>query len=283
MTSTAPPLVRVGSKPGVAEYLRSLWQRREFAIAIPAAELRAAHGDTMLGGAWHLLNPIFQIAVYFLIFGVILGVDRGVDNFIAFLAIGVFVFHFTSRSLSAGAKSITSNEALMRAISFPRAILPMAAVFAEFAAFGYALVTMLGVVLLTGEAVTWTWLLIVPVIVLQLLFNIGAALFMARFSSHFRDIQQVLPFLIRLWLYLSAVLWPVTRLTDVLQQRDLPNLVWLMDFNPGFTYPELVREAVLGGRVGSPTLWLSASLWAVLVLVGGFMFFRARENEYGHE
>lgn len=277
MTSSAPPLVRVGSKPRVVDYLRSLWVRREFAIAIPSAELHAAHRNTVLGGAWHVLNPMMQIAVYYLIFGVILGVDRDVPNFIGFLAIGVFVFHFTSRSLNAGAKSITSNEALMRSISFPRAILPMAAVFSEFAAFGYALVTMFLVVLVTGETVAWTWLLIGPIIVLQLLFNVGAAFFMARFSAHFRDVQQVLPFVLRMWLYLSGVLWPVSRLAE-----KYPQYVWIMDLNPAFAYMELVREAVLDNKIGPLDLWLSATGWAVASLVLGFMFFRARENEYGH-
>ena len=283
MTSTAPPLVRVGSKPRVMDYLRSLWLRRELAIAIPSAELHAAHRNTVLGGAWHVLNPMLQIAVYYLIFGVIMRIDRNVPNFIGFLAIGVFVFHFTSRSLSAGAKAITSNEPLMRSISFPRAILPMAAVFSEFAAFGYALVTMVGVVLLTGETLWWTWLLIVPIIALQLLFNLGAAFFMARLSSHFRDIQQVLPFVLRLWLYLSGVLWPISRLASALKRHDLADVTWVMDFNPAFAYMQLVRAVVIDNTLGRPELWLSAAAWGVGALILGFMFFRARENEYGHE
>ena len=277
MTSTTPPLVRVGSKSGVVEYLRALWARREFAIAIPSAELHAQHRNTVLGGVWHLLNPLIQIAVYYVIFGYIIGVDRGVDNFMGFLAIGVFVFHFTSRSITAGARSITSNENLMRAISFPRAILPMAAVFSELAAFSYALIAMVAVVLLTGEAITWTWLLVLPVIGLQMLFNLGAAFFIARAAAHFRDVQQVLPFMLRMWLYTSGVMWPVSRMTD-----KFPDLAWLLYFNPAFAFLELIRKAMLDGGFGPPELWLSATVWSFAVLIFGFMFFRARENEYGH-
>ena len=277
MTSTTPPLVRVGSKSGVVEYLRALWARREFAIAIPSAELHAQHSNTVLGGMWHLLNPLIQIGVYYVIFGLIMGTDRGVDNFMAFLAIGVFVFHFTSRSITAGARSITSNENLMRAISFPRAILPMAAVFSEVAAFGYALIAMVGVVLLTGEAIAWTWLLVFPVIALQLLFNLGAAFFMARAAAHFRDVQQVLPFILRMWLYASGVIWPASRLTD-----RFPNLEWVVYANPAFAFIELVRKAMIDTVVGPSALWLSAALWSASALIVGFIFFRARETEYGH-
>lgn len=278
MTSATPPLVRVGSKSGVLEYLRALWARREFAIAIPSAELHAEHRNTVLGGLWHVLNPLIQIGVYYLIFGVILTVDRGVDNFIGFLAVGVFIFHFTSRSVTAGARSITSNESLLRSISFPRAILPLAAVLAELAAFGYALIAMVGVLLATQETVTWHWLLLFPIIGLQLLFNIGAACFMARATTHFRDIQQVLPFILRMWLYSSGVMWPITRLTE-----KHPDLTWVMEANPAFAFLELVRNALMDNAVGPPRLWLSAGLWSVAALVLGFTFFRARENDYGHE
>lgn len=277
MSSSAPPLVRLGRKPGVVEYLRSLWVRREFALAIPSAELHAQHRNTVLGGLWHLLNPILQVGVYYLVFGLVLRVDRGVDNFIGFLAIGVFVFHFTSKSLNAGAKSITSNEGLIRAISFPRAILPLAAVLSEFAAFGYAFVAMLAVVLLTNEPVATTWLVVVPVIALQTLFNMGAAFVMARMSDHFRDVQQVLPFIVRLWFYGSGVIWPATRLTE-----KYPDLSWVLTANPAFAYIELMRGALLDQTWGHPKLWLSGAVWAFAALILGFMFFRGRENEYGH-
>lgn len=277
MASSAPPLVRVGSKPSVLEYLRSLWVRREFALAIPSAELHAQHRNTILGGLWHLLNPVLQVAVYYLVFGKILEVDRNVDNFIGFLTIGVFVFHFTSKSMTAGAKSITSNEGLIRAISFPRAILPLAAVLSEFAAFGYALVTMLVVVLLTAEPIALSWLVVIPVIALQTMFNIGAAFVMARLSDHFRDVQQVLPFVVRLWFYGSGVIWPATMLTE-----NYPSLRWLLVANPAFAYIELFRAALLDQAWGDPVLWLSGAAWAVASLVIGFVFFRGREIEYGH-
>lgn len=277
MTTSAPPLVRLGTKPSVVEYLRAMWARREFALAIPSAELHAQHRNTVLGGLWHLLNPMLQVGVYYLVFGIVLDVSRGVENFIAFLAVGVFVFHFTSKSLTAGSKSITNNEGLMRAIAFPRAILPLAVVLSEFAAFGYAFVTMIAVVLLDGEPLTLNWLIVIPAIALQMMFNLGAALIVARLSSHYRDVQQVLPFVIRLFFYGSAVIWPAMRLTE-----EYPQFSWVLTGNPVFVYIELVRSGLLDKSWGDPTMWLSGLLWSVGTLVLGFLFFRAREHEYGH-
>ena len=275
-TTDVPPLVRLGGRPGIREYIRSLWARREFAMAIPRAELRAKNQNTVLGGLWHVLNPLLLVAVYYIVFDLILNTSRGVDNFLAFLTIGVFVFHFTSKSVNAASKSITSNEGLLRAVAFPRAILPLSVVLSEFLAFGYALITMAGVVLATGERVYWTWLLIVPAIALQLLFNVGLALFVARLTNHFRDVAQVLPYLLRMWLYFSGVLYDPKRFVE----EGSPALA-ILEANPAYVYINLVRTAVLENTVPPATEWIEAAAWGVGLLVLGFLYFRAREHEYG--
>lgn len=276
MTTSARPLVRLGSKPGVLEYLRSLWARREFAIAIPTAQLQAEHRNTVLGNVWHLLNPMLQAAIYYLIFAVLLDTSRGVDNTVAFIVIGVFVFHFTSKSITKGAKSITSNEGLMRAIRFPRAILPLSVVLSEFLAFGYSIATLFAVAALTSEPFALSWLLLVPILLLQLLFNIGAAFFVARLASHFIDVQQVLPFLLRLWFYLSGVIFPASRYID-----EFPQFSVLLYLNPAYCYIELMRGALMREFAVTGALWGAAAAWAVASLVLGFLFFRSREHEYG--
>ena len=73
----------------------------------------------MLGNLWHLLNPALSIAIYYVIFGLLLDTTRGVDNFILFITIGIFVFQYTQRATTQGATSITQNLGLLKAIRFP--------------------------------------------------------------------------------------------------------------------------------------------------------------------
>ena len=155
-TTEAPPLARIGVRPRTRDYIRALWDRREFAMEIPRAELQAQHRHTALGGFWHLLDPLISVGIWWLLFGVILNVTRGVDNVVGFLAIGVFAWHFTMRSIKQGSRAITSNEGLLRSISFPRAILPLSVVLAEVISLGYALIAMFAIVLITGEELSWT-------------------------------------------------------------------------------------------------------------------------------
>lgn len=255
-------------------YVRSLWSRREYAWHVPLNDLRSQQMDTVLGNAWHLLNPALSIAVYYLIFGVILETDRGVDNFIAFLAVGVFVFQFTQKATTAGSNSIVRNGGLLRSISFPRALLPISAVIAEALAFAPMVIVMLATVLLTGGDPRWSWLAVVPLTLLQLLFNIGVAMIAARAANAFRDIQNLLPFVFRLLFYGSGVLFSV----DAYLADD--DLRWMFIANPMFDMIELQRWAILGSHGGSPET-VSLLIWTTVVLVGGFMWFRRAEASYG--
>src|ERR1700744_4398543 len=125
MTPPYPGLHRAGARLPVREYSRRLWQRRWFVAAYANASNAVGYERSFLGQAWQLLTPLLNIAVYYLIFGLLLQTSRGVPNFIAFLTVGVFVFSFCQSSLVTGAKAITGNVGLVRALQFPRAVLPM--------------------------------------------------------------------------------------------------------------------------------------------------------------
>lgn len=275
-TTAAEPLARLGTRPRPLEYLRAIWERRQLAIAIPQAEMQSQHRNTVLGNVWHLLDPIFLVGIYYVVFGLLLDVSRGVDNLVGFLAIGVFIWHFTTKSVRQGAKSITSNEGLVRSISFPRAILPLAAVSAEFMAFLYALIAMFAAVLLTGEVPAWTWLLIGPIVLVQMVFNLGLALFFARVADHFRDVLQVLPYSLRVMGYVSGVLFPIEQRLD-----ELPRLRAAMEFNPAYVFMKTARGAVLDDVLPTAMEWAVMCGWAAGLLLVGFLFFLGREHEYG--
>jgi len=275
MSQTHPELIRLGTPPGLRDYLRSIWHRRELATTIPLGQMKAQNQDTVLGNLWHLLNPLLLVGVYYLVFGLILDVgDRGADNYVAFLTAGLFTFFFTRKSVQSGAKAVVSNLGLIRSIKFPRAVLPIAAVLGEVLAMGPAVVAMVGVVTLTGERPRLMWLLIPAIYALQAVFNLGLAFVAARATDHFHDIEHVLPYLLTIWMYLSGVFYEVNAyLTDETALR-------LFKLNPAYVFMELVRGALLHGTTDA-WLWLLASGWSLVAVGVGFAYFRAHEEAYG--
>ena len=268
-----PHLVPIGSDLPLGEYLGQMWLRRDFLFAMPRNSLRAQNQDTLLGSLWHLLNPLLLAGVFYVVFGVIFDARTGVDNYVAFLIIGVFVFTFTSKAAMAGTRSIVGRARLVQQLSFPRAILPGGEALAETWAHAYAIGAMLAVAILTGVNPALTWLGLPLVLALQALFNLGITMITARLTFHFRDTAQFLPYLTRIAMYLSGVFFPVGYVPAG-WARDLFQL------NPIFTTIEIHRALVIGTELKS-WWWLNTSGWALLLLVVGFLFFRARETEYG--
>src|ERR1700754_4817452 len=107
-------------------YLVKVWQRRHFIFAYATARNISMYTEARLGQLWQILTPLLNVAVYFLIFGVLLHVSRGVPNYLAFLITGVFVFTFTQRAFISTSTVITNSLPLIRALQFPRAALPLA-------------------------------------------------------------------------------------------------------------------------------------------------------------
>lgn len=271
----------------VSAYLRSIWNRREFVWAVPLNELRAQNMDTVLGNLWHLLNPLLLVGVYWLLFGVILDIsvaDR-VDNprladvsYVAFLSIGIFLFQYTQKCTIQGAKSIVSNVGLLRSMQFPRAILPMSAVIQETVALMPALVLMFAIVLGFGVTPRITWLLILPIVAMQIFFNLGASFVVARMTDSFRDLQNVLPYIFRLLFYLSGVIFPAERFLT--EENGLDRYLVFFDLNPLYSFVTAARDAILEGVI-DPWRWLSMAVWTVGLLTLGFLYFRADEHRYG--
>ncbi len=273
-----PGLQRAGARLPVVEYTQRLWQRRWFVAAYASATNASGFEGSFLGQAWQLLTPSLNILVYYLIFGLLLHTNRGVPNFIAFLSVGVFVFTFCTASLVTGSKAITKNLGLVRALQFPRAVLPVSTTLVALMQLVYSLFVMVPILLLSGVTPTWRWLELVPAIVVQSLFCLGLSFTVARIGARIPDTTQILPFVARVWMYASGVMYSVQVFTT-----GHPSWVGaVLTHNPGYVYLALARHALLPGNPAPLTLWLTALAWAVGTLVMGYLYFWRGEEEYGN-
>jgi len=269
-----------GIRPNLFAYTRQLWQYRYFITEYANAKVVAAFSTARLGQLWQVLTPLANAGVYYLIFGVVLNTRNQVDNFIAYLCTGLFVFTFTSVVVQQGTQSIVSNLGLIRALHFPRAVLPISVMLTQFQSLAAAMVVLIGIVLVSGEPITVEWLLLIPTLLLQSVFNAGLALAMARLGAKLTDLKQVIPFVMRTWMYGSGVLYSVANF-----EAHLPPLVsTLVKANPLLVYIELARHALMDDvPLASPVgqLWTLAIAWTVVMGVGGYIFFWRGEQEYG--
>jgi teichoic acid transport system permease protein len=319
------------ARPPLVEYIRRIWRRRYFVTGFATAQNVAMYTEARLGQVWQILTPLLNVAVYYLIFGLILNTKRGVPDFIAFLVIGVFIFNFTQRSFIISSRVMWDSLPLIRALYFPRACLPLGYVLIELQQLGISLVVIFATVLAVGQPITWHWLLIIPILAMQTLFNIGAAFILARFGAGFDDVSQLLPFIVRTWFYASGVMFSIQTFSTL---RYHYTLTRILQYNPAAIYITLTRNALLASQrqsmpgakpynqalcdlyykpppppvhptpgqleryhkflqanifnsahcpavVSQSSLWMFGALWAVVILVVGFIFFWRAEVQYG--
>jgi teichoic acid transport system permease protein len=309
-----------GARPTLPKYLTMLWQRRHFIIGYATARNVSMYTEAKLGQLWQVLTPLLNAGVYYLIFGLLFQASRGVQHYPAFLLAGVFVFAFTERSIVTGSNVMRANLQLIRALYFPRASLPLAYVIVELQQMLIGMVVVVIAMLASEQWPTWYWLLLIPIAVLQTMFNTGAALIVARLGGAMADVSELIPFFLRISRYFCGVMYLVYAVT-----YRYPDWVqWVLSLNPIAVYISLFRVAFMTTyRQDSPgnapynahtcstflanqghlipgthtpnyawlasclaivtnhDLWAAAVGWGVAFFVVGIVFFWQAESKYG--
>ncbi|MCK0116288.1 ABC transporter permease [Isoptericola sp. S6320L] len=270
-------LKQVGARPPIRQYIGQLWSRRHFLWAEARAKVTSGTRETVLGQAWMIINPILNGLAYYLIFGLILDTSRGIDNFLGYLVIGVFLFQFTTQCVTGGAKSIQSGRNLIRAFTFPRASLPISVVLRGLLNLAPTIAAMLLLIVLLPEDETWTTaaLLFPLVLALQTLLATGITLLFARLTTVLPDLSQLISVGMRLWLYASAVFFSIDRF------EQYPWITGLMEANPMYMVLDAARDCLLYATVPDVATWVGLASWSVGALVVGFLFFWQGEESYG--
>ncbi|MDH6144381.1 ABC transporter permease [Kitasatospora acidiphila] len=277
-----------GARPGLLAYTKQLWGRRHFIMAFATARLVAQYTTAKMGQVWQVVTPLLNCAVFYLVFGVILKNRGDMPYYIPWMCIGVFIFQFTQSAIQSGTGAISYNLGLIRALHFPRACMPIAFTVIQLQQLLISMVVLVGIVLGFGYPLSVDWIYLVPALVLQSMFNTGLALIMARVGAKTSDISQLMPFILRTWMYTSGVMYSIADHVD----KWSPFWRFVMQANPASVFMELVRHAMMPtiysphrypshNQVLPHHIWAMAGVWAVVLFVIGYVFFWKAEEEYG--
>lgn len=257
--------------PPLKQYFRSVWVRRQLLVELSRTTTRAENQDTWFGRIWNVLNPLLLGAVYFLLV-TILAKGNTVQFYLAYLLSGLFLFTALGKASMTGVNSMTSNSALVTKTSLPRVILPLSNVWIAIAQYLPTLVILLLVALVTGVRPHVAWIACIPLLLLFVVFTIGFVLILATLQVYFRDTRNFLTYLVRIWLYLTPVLWTVGQTPGFLKGFVL--------LNPMYSIVGGWSEAFVYGNWPPLSYWIAGTLWAVGTLLAGVYFFLSREREF---
>ena len=204
------------------ELLRELYAYRTMLASLVKRDLKGRYKGSVLGFLWTFLNPLLQLAVYSLVFKVIL--KNPMENYSMHLFVALVPWIFFSSALTTGTKAILGQANLVKKIYFPREIIPVAYATSSFINMLLSFVIIFAVLLISPMKIFWKPVLLLPVVMfLQYLLVIGVNLITSALTVYFRDLEHIMGVLSMAWMYLSPVVYPVSYIAEEYQSFYMLN------------------------------------------------------------
>lgn len=251
--------------------MKSRKERRQYFFAIRqmvAREVKRKYVRSYLGVVWSVLNPLLTMAVMSMIFSTIF--KRSIENFPIYYLTGSIFWQLFSGATQSAMTALVDNKTLLLKVKLTKQTFVIARVFTALTNFGYTCIAY-ALMLLVFRIRPSVYILLFPIDVLfMLLFSLGIGMALCILYVFFADIKYLYSVLLTLWMYLSAVFYPVDNLSLSMQK--------IVSANPVYAYIRFARDVVLYGRMPRQEVWLQISVWGVLSFAAGYLILRKYEN-----
>jgi len=266
------PLVAIEpSRSWVKLSLRDLWTYRELLYFLIWRDVKVRYKQTALGIAWAVLQPLFTMLIFTIIFGRLAGISSGNVPYPIFAYAALLPWTFFSNAITNSSNSLVGNANLITKVYFPRMVIPAASVGAGLVDFAIAFITFIGLQIYYDIALTWNILILPLLLALTTLLALGVGMWTSALNVKYRDIRHALPFLIQIWMFVSPIIYSARLLSGKWK--------WLFALNPLTGIIEGYRAALLGQAF--PWSWLALStLITVITVVFAAYYFRQMEKSF---
>jgi lipopolysaccharide transport system permease protein len=272
--SAAPSTVRLRPTRGLSRVFvpAELWRFRELALQIAARDIKVRYRQSLLGGAWAVLQPVGSMVVFTIFFGGLANVPSGDSPYALFAFVALVPWTFFQNALVLGADSLVRNAALVSKTYFPRIFVPAGVIAAGLVDMAIAFVVMIVVVLVYGSTPGLGMLALPLLVLVAVVAAMGVTTGLAALNVRYRDVRYVVPFLSQLWLFITPVVYPSSLLDEPWRT--------LSAINPMVGVVEGFRWAVLSDGSAPVDLMLVSAGSAIVVLVIGLAYFARVERDF---
>jgi len=260
------------SRGWTALHLKEIWDYRELLFFLTWRDIKVRYKQTVVGAAWAIIQPVFSMVVFSVLFGRLAkvpsdGIPYPLFTFTALLPWQLFAFALTQSS-----NSVVSSENLITKVYFPRLVVPVSSVLAGLLDFGIAFLILVLMMIYYGVKPTWAIAAVPLFVLLAIATALAAGLWLSALNVRYRDVRHTLTFLTQIWLLVTPVAYPVS----LIPAKWRP----FYALNPMAGVVEGFRWALLGkAHPPLPVLLVSTSVVA-LIIFGGLEYFRRMEKTF---
>lgn len=231
--------------------------------------------QTVIGALWAVVRPFTLMVVFTVVFNRGAGIQSGGDvPYAVFSYAGLLFWNYFSQTVSQVSSSLVAYQNIIKKIYFPRLLVPVSAAITGLIDFSLSVLIFIGLTIYFGITVQFLGvLLFIPLLFLSLLTVLGVGLFTSALNVRYRDVEQLMPFLVQVLLFLTPVIYPVSIVPEAWR--------WVLFINPMTAVVELSRYSLLGLGEINP-LGIAVSVTTCLIaLVAGVLFFKSQERALG--
>lgn len=233
-------------------------------------DLRVRYRQTFMGVLWVILQPALEMIVFTVVFGQVFGKTIAGVPYPLFAYAGLLPWTYMSIAITSGTQSLVAHAEIVKRIYFPRFLLPVANAMAKLIDLAISLLVLVVCLLVIGIPLSLNALLLIPVLFLLFFSAAGASLWLSALHAVYRDVGLIVPYFLRLSMFLTPVVYPLDSLSPKLQ-----TLLWI---NPLTSAVELFRAALLPGHAIDVQSMLLGCGMAAILFVTGFLFFQKTER-----
>jgi len=257
----------------VALNLKDLWKYRELVYFLIWRDIKVRYKQAALGVAWAIIQPILAMVIFSVVFGKFgkLPTDNSIP-YPLFTFAALLPWQLFANALQRSGTSLVGSAHLITKIYFPRLIIPISAVVGGIVDFGISLIVLIGMMFYFKVYPTWNMLWIIPFTLLTLITALAVGLWLSAMNVRYRDVQQMIPFLIQAWMFASPVAYSAKMITDRTWQL-------IYGLNPLAGIIQGFRWSMLGGTPPGELMYISAAVMVIL-LVTGLYYFRRMEKTF---
>ena len=266
----APDLVEIGRSQSIGQALDELWHYRELLYFLVWKDIKVKYKQASLGIAWAVLQPLLGMLLFTLLFGRVAKLPNDGLPYPLFYFTSLLSWTYFSTALLTASNSVVSNTSLVSKVYFPRVLLPAAGVIASVLDLAIASVILVGMIIVYQVPLTPQLIFIPLVLVLLIVFAMGAGQFLAALNVNYRDVKHALPFLVQLWFFASPVVYPISMVPERYQ--------WLVALNPLAGIIETSRALLMGRPVPWEALSISCTVIVVVFVLGLWYFWRTERR-----
>jgi lipopolysaccharide transport system permease protein len=238
-----------------------------------AEDIQRRYYQTFLGPLWIILQPVLMVLVFTLVFKTIGNFSSNGQPFAVFFLMGWMPWVFYLTAVIRNSNAVPANLMEIRNYNFRREIIVVIPIVSEFTDFLVGLIFWFVLAFLYQIHLPWTTVLLIPLVAIQVIFMFGISYWLAALSVKYRDVQALLPPLLRVaHFYLSPIIYDVTEVTPAWRGYYL--------LNPIAGLVTGYRDAVFDGRFRYPEAILWAFGFSVFLLITGYLYFKRHEWEF---